>query len=120
MRICPGRAPMIPATPVAWAVEVPHDGPGVGPLDAHERVGGVGDAAALHDPDLDARAVEGVGGREVRADDLARQVRLRATPLEVTVDRVDPLVPRQPADEPAGTVAHTSGLEVDAVASLSN
>ena len=56
-------------------------------------------AAALHDADLDARAVEGVGGREVRADDLARQVRLGAALLEVAVDRVDPLVPRQLADE---------------------
>jgi hypothetical protein len=28
MRNSPGRAPMIPATPVAWAVVPPHDGPG--------------------------------------------------------------------------------------------
>ena len=28
MRNTPGRAPMIPATPVAWAVVPPHDGAG--------------------------------------------------------------------------------------------
>ena len=59
-------------------------------------------ALALHDADLNARAVEGVGRRQVRADDLARQVRLGTALLEVTVDRVDPLVLRQLADEAGG------------------